>query len=116
VTVAEAPRRGEVWLVNLDPIEGHEQGGRRPGLVVSVDQFNSGPAELVVLLPISSKAKGIPFHVTIVPPEGGLKRHSYIKCEDIRSVSSARLSRRYGHVSPETMDQVEDRLRILLAL
>lgn len=114
--MADAPRRGEVWLVNLDPIEGHEQGGRRPGLVVSVDPFNSGPAELVVLLPISSKAKGIPFHVAVAPPEAGLKQRSYIKCEDIRSVSRARLSRRYGHVSAATMDQVEDRLRILLAL
>lgn len=114
--MAEFPSRGEVWLVNLDPIEGHEQGGRRPGLIISVDRFNSGAAELVVLLPITSKAKAIPFHVGVTPPEGGLKQPSYIKCEDVRSVSRARLARRYGRVSPETMLQVEDRLRILLGL
>lgn len=114
--MAETPRRGEVWLVNLDPIEGHEQGGRRPGLVLSVDLFNSGPAELVVLLPISSKAKGIPFHVVIDPPEGGLKQRSYIKCEDIRSVSRGRLTRRYGHVSAQTLAQIEDRVQTLLGL
>jgi mRNA interferase MazF len=116
MSMADAPRRGEVWLVHLDPIERHEQGVRRPGLVVSVDPFNSGSAELVVLLPITSKAKGIPFHVEVARAEGGLKQRSYIKCEDIRSVSRARLSRRYGSLSEETMEQVEDRLRILLAM
>lgn len=63
-----APSRGEVWMVDLDPTKGHEQAGRRPGLVVSVDLFNHGPADLVVLVPITSKAKGIPFHVEVNQP------------------------------------------------
>jgi len=46
------PSRGEVWLVDLNPARGHEQAGIRPGLVVSVDPFNHGPAGLVVLLPV----------------------------------------------------------------
>lgn len=66
------PARGEVWSVNLDPSKGREQAGRRPALILSVDQFNHGPAELVVVIPITSKAKGIPFHVSVNPPEGGL--------------------------------------------
>jgi mRNA interferase MazF len=48
-----SPARGEVWMVDFDPTKGHEQGGRRPALVVSVDVFNSGPAELVIVLPIT---------------------------------------------------------------
>jgi mRNA interferase MazF len=59
--------------------------------VVSVDAFNAGPAELVVVLPLTSKAKGIPFHIEIQPPEGGLKQVSYVKCEDVRSISRERL-------------------------
>jgi mRNA interferase MazF len=105
-----------VWLVSLDPTKGHEQAGRRPGLVVSVDLFNHGPAGLVVMLPISTVAKGIPFHVEVNPPEGGLKQTSFVKCEDLRSVAKERLLRRYGTVSPRTMGAVEDRLRILLNL
>lgn len=85
------PARGEIWIVDLNPVRGHEQSGRRPGLVVSTDIFNSGPAELVVLVPITSKEKGIPFHVEIYPPEGGLKERSFIKCEDIRSLAKERL-------------------------
>lgn len=110
------PSRGEVWLVDLSPTKGHEQSGRRPGLVVSVDLFNHGQAGLVVMLPISTVAKGVPFHVQVNPPEGGLKQRSFVKCEDVRSVAKERLLRRAGAVSPHTMDAVEDRLRILLNL
>ena len=110
------PSRGEVWLVNLNPSRGHEQAGVRPGLVVSVDPFNHGPAGLVVLLPLTSIPKGIPFHVELNPPEGGVKVKSFIKCEDIRSVAKERLSRRWGMVSGTTLTAIEDRLRILLGL
>ena len=110
------PLRGDIWLVDLDPIEGREQAGRRPSLVISVDRFNRGPAELVVVLPVTSKGKGISWHVAIDPPEGGVTQPSYIKCEDVRSVSKTRLSDRWGSVSPATLDQVADRLKILLDL
>lgn len=110
------PSRGEVWLVDLHPSRGHEQSGVRPGLVVSVNPFNHGPAGLVVLLPLTSIGKGIPFHVEVGPPEGGLKARSFIKCEDIRSVARERLLQRWGKVSGGTLAAVEDRLRILLGL
>ncbi len=110
------PSRGEIWLVNLNPIRGHEQAGIQPGLVVSVDLFNHGPAGLVVLLPLTTQDKGIPFHLEVNPPEGGLSAKSFIKCEDIRSVAKERLSRQLGAVSSTTMVAVEDRMRILLEL
>ena len=110
------PARGEVWMVDLDPARGHEQAGRRPALVVSVDPFNHGPAGLVIVLPITSKAKGIPLHVQLKPPEGGVRSASYIKCEDVRSVAKERLTRRMGMISPTAQAEVDDRLRILLGL
>ena len=110
------PSRGEIWLVDLNPTRGHEQAGSRPGLIVSVDLFNSGPAGLVVLVPLTTKEKGIPFHVEVHPPEGGLKQRSYIKCEDVRSIAKERLSQRLGILSRATLSEVADRLRILLGL
>ena len=107
-------RRGDVWKVNLDPTKGREQAGSRPALIVSVDQLNKGPAELVVLVPLTTKFKGIPFHVEVMPPEGGLKARSYVKCEDIRSVSKGCLMERWGSVSAGTMNEVEQRLKWLL--
>lgn len=108
--------RGEIWLVGLDPTKGREQAGMRPALVISVDIFNRGSAELAVVIPITSKAKGIPLHVGITPPEGGLSIASYVKCEDVRSISTSRLVRKFGVVSQQTIESVEDRLRILLGL
>lgn len=103
-------------MVSLDPTKGREQAGMRPALIISVDLFNDSAAELVVAVPITSKAKGIPLHVEVEPPEGGLTLKSFAKCEDIRSISTSRLIRRMGSVSPGIMTFVEDRLRILLGL
>jgi mRNA interferase MazF len=108
--------RGEVWLANLNPVKGHEQAGKGPCLVISVDLFNQGASGLVVVLPITSKEKGIPFHVELNPPEGGLRVRSFIKCEDVRSISIERFEERWGVVSPEILIAVEDRLRILMGL
>jgi len=110
------PLRGEVWTTEFDPVRGHEQAGRRPALIVSVDDFNRSPAELAIVLPITSKRKNIASHVEVVPPEGGLTRPSFIKCEDLHSVSTGRLSTRLGRVSSATLLEVEDWLRILLNL
>lgn len=110
------PSRGEVWMVNLNPTLGREQAGMRPALVASVDPFNHGPADLVVVLPITSKDKRIPLHVAVDPPEGGLTTRSFVKCEDVRSISRQRLTRKLGAVDAATMKEVEDRLRIVLGL
>lgn len=110
------PRRGEVWTVDLDPVRGHEQAGRRPALILSADLFNSGPADLLVILPLTTKSKGVPFHVLVEPPEGGLKSRSFIKCEDIRSVAKERIGRHWGLLSDATLAEVEDRIMILLNL
>lgn len=111
------PARGEVWSVNFSPTKGHEQDGARPALVISVDTFNSGPADLVVVIPITSTGRGIPLHVEVNPPEGGLTLRSFILCEAVRSVSkSARLIRRLGAVSDQTIEHVEDRLKIVLGI
>ena len=110
------PVRGEVWTVDLDPVRGHEQGGRRPGLVVSAARINESPAGLVVVVPVTSVRKRSDFHVGVEPPEGGLRRSSYLKPEDVRSMSVDRLGRRLGSVSPATMREVELRLRMVLDL
>jgi mRNA interferase MazF len=70
----------------------------------------------VIVIPITSKAKGIRTHVQMQPPEGGLTTISYAKCEDIRSISKDRLSRRMGAVTPATMASIELVLRALLVL
>ncbi len=110
------PRRGEIWLGNLDAGAGHEQLARRPILIVSDDQFNSGRAGLVIIIPLTSQRMGIPYHVVVAPPEGGLRVERYVKCEDIRSISKERLLACWGVVTQATLGDVEHRLRMLLRL
>ncbi|MDQ2824600.1 MAG: type II toxin-antitoxin system PemK/MazF family toxin [Verrucomicrobiota bacterium] len=110
------PRRGEIWLADLHPTRGREKAGRRPVLVLSVDAFNSGPADLVVALPLTSTIRDIPLHVNVEKGDGGVKNQSAILCEAIRSISKERLLSRWGTLSKDTMAEVEDRLRILLNL
>ena len=110
------PSRGQVWYVNFNPIRGHEPAGRRPALVVSTDRFNQSRADLAIVLPITSKQKGIPWQVEVNPPEGGLRERSFIQCEAVRCVSKERLSDRLGVVSSTIMKEVEDRLYLLLEL
>ena len=110
------PSRSEIWTVNSNPVRGHEQRGRRPALVISVDEFNHGPADLVTVMPLTGTDRGIPFHTRIEPPEGGLTKTSFILCDQTRTISRSRLENRLGSVTAETMRKVEDNLRIVLGL
>jgi len=85
-------------------------------LVLSVDFFNAGPADLVVVLPLTSTLREVPLHVRVSKGDGGTRNHSAILCEAIRSVSKDRLISRWGTLSYQVMADVEDRLRILLDL
>jgi mRNA interferase MazF len=110
------PERGDIWLADLGPTQGREQAGRRPVLIVSVGAFNQSKAGLAVVIPLTSTLRGIRWHVSVVPPDGGLKNTSYLMCEAIRSISQERLLKRWGAVSLPMLEEVEDRLRILLNL
>ena len=115
--MAALPARGEIWPADLNPTRGHEQAGERPVLIISTNAFNRGPAELVCVLPLTRTDRQVPLHVAVEPPEGGLSVRSLILCDAIRSVARERLGAQpWGVVSRETMQQVEDRLRILLEL
>ncbi len=106
--------RGDIWLVNLNPIIGHEQSGTRPALVISDDMFNHSLSEMVIIVPITSKYKGIPTHVEL--KSDYLNQKSYIKTEDIRSISTRRLVKKIGSADEDTLNQVEQRIIFLLGL
>ncbi len=116
------PRIGELWAVDLGdprlpggPI-GHEQGGRRPALVVSTDAFNALPPRLCVVVPLTRRERGVPLHVRLDPGANDVPRLSFAKCEDVRSVSHNRLERFLGRVDPAVLAAVQHRLRLILRL
>lgn len=107
-------KRGEIWTVQLNPTIGREQAGIRPALILSVDEFNASRAELVVVLPITSKPRVLPSRVRVMPPEGGLARESWIICEQPRTVSTSRLRKRLGVLRPSTLGSVDVIVCLLL--
>ncbi len=112
-----APSRGEVWLAEPPRLlQGREQTGRRPVLVVSADQINHGPAGLSVVIPFTTRDRGLPLHIAVDPPEGGLSEHSVLMTEQIHAADHQRFAQLLGRVSDQTLQQVEDRLRIVLDL
>jgi mRNA interferase MazF len=109
-------RRGEVWLIDFgDPI-GREQAGRRPAVVVSADPLNESPAGVVIVVPTTTRPRGLPSHVEIDPDGSGMDEVSYAKCEDVRSISEQRLITRLGTVPTAEMFQIERVIRFLLDL
>ncbi len=108
------PSQGEVWDAELDPTRGREQRGRRPVLVVSADRFNHGPADLVVVVPLTRTDRSVALHVPIQPPEASLRAVSFTMTEQVRSVSVDRLVKRRGVVAAATLRDVQARLRLLL--
>jgi mRNA interferase MazF len=98
--------RGDVYFVSLDPVLGSEIGNRRPAVVIQNDLANrSSPT--VTVIPISSKVDRVfPFQVAIPAGEGGLERDSKALCEQIRTLSRARLLERLGHLPPERLAEI----------
>ncbi len=115
--MAISVQRQEVWLVDFNPPgRGKEIHKTRPALAISHDTFNDSPADLIIVLPITSTDLKIPAHIRIDPPEGGVRNASFIKCDQIRTISKERIIKRWGRISDQAMAAVENTVRILLDL
>jgi mRNA interferase MazF len=108
--------RGEVYDVDLGQPLGHEPAFRRPAVVVSVDILNNSPGQLVMVVPITSAAYELRSHVEVEPVSSGLEHTSYARCDQLRVVSTARLSSRRGMVAPDQMHEIDQALRFVLDL
>ncbi len=113
--------RGEIRLVDLDPVRAGEANKRRPAVLVSNDGANVTAAQLgrgvVTVVPITTNVARIyPFQVLIPAHESGLARDSKAQAEQVRSVSVERVTDRIGTVPPEVMLEVNEALRLHLAL
>ncbi len=113
MNVGSVPQQRDVWLVRLEPVVGHEQGGERPVVVVSVDEIHRSWFELAVVVPATGTDWEIPLHLRIEAPEGGLTKTSFAMPEMVRSVSQERLIKRFGRIRPETLHTLTRRLRII---
>ena len=114
----ESPARGEVWIVDWSPGRGSEQMGRRPAVVVQTDAANRNPKyPNTIVVTVSTKGRDVPTHVRLEPDErNGLTRMSYVKCEQVLTISKHRLERRLGRLAREDIERTNRALAIALAL
>jgi mRNA interferase MazF len=113
--------RGEIWQVDLDPSRGSEANKQRPAVIVSNDRANTTATRLgrgvVTVVPVTSNTdKVYPFQVLLSAAKGGLAVDSKAQAEQVRSVATQRLLRRIGRVSPAELTDIDDALRLHLAL
>ena len=101
-------KRGEVWLVDLNPTRGQEIRKTRPVVIISSELFS--PIPLRIIIPITSwqdKFAERPFMVRIdATPANGLDRDSAGNVLQIRSISTERLVRRLGVVSNDVLKEL----------
>ena len=114
-------RRGEIRLVDLDPVRGVEADKRRPGVVVSNDSANNSAERLgrgvITVVPVTSNTKRVnPFQVLLRASETGLHRDSKAQAEQVRSVAVERVGARVGVVTGELLAALDEALRLHLAL
>ncbi len=91
-------KRGEIWLVNLDPTVGSEVKKSRPCVVVSPAELNNH-LRTVMVAPMTSKGFAAPFRIPLT--YGGVK--GLIVLDQIRTVDKIRLSKKLGAVSAKTL-------------
>jgi mRNA interferase MazF len=115
--MSEPLRPGDVWLVNLNPVAGSEQAGRRPVIIVSGSLHLSLPHAVVFVVPITSRDRGLRHQIPIASQASGLtKLPSFARPEDARAVAYERLERRIGAVAPAELAAVRRILRVFLDL
>ena len=114
-------RRGEIRLVDLEPVRGAEADKRRPAVIVSNDGANLAAARLgrgvVTVVPVTSAtARVYPFQVLLPAADTGLRDDSKAQAEQVRAVAVERLGARVGALPPALMADLDEALRLHLAL
>ena len=113
--------RGEVRLVDLDPVRGSEANSRRPAVIVSNDGANSTAERLgrgvLTVVPVTSNTEHVyPFQVLLPASRTGLARDSKAQAEQVRAVAVERIGSKLGELPSDLVALLDEALRLHLAL
>lgn len=110
-------KRGDILLVDLEPVKGSEQGKIRPCLVIQNDVGNSMASTTLIAAMTSRTDMEYPFTVFIKKDEGNIMKDSLILLNQIRTISiKDRVIKKLGFLKPEVMKKVDNAIKISLAL
>ena len=109
--------RGDIFIADLDPVMGSEQGGVRPVLVVQNDRGNRFSPTVICAAMTSKLGKNdLPTHVWVGAGDSGLKSDSLVLCEQLRTLEKRRLRVRAGRIDELVLRRVEAALRAALGM
>lgn len=109
------PRRGEVYLVNFDPVIGSEIRKTRPALILQNNTANRhSPVTIVAAITSQFEEPLYPTEVLLRAGEGGATKDSVILLNQIRTIDKRRIVRRLGAINAETMRRVDRAIQISL--
>ena len=107
-------RQGDIWMADLEPVRGSEQGGRRPVLIISGNTMNNA-LSIVIIVPLSSKVKSYPTSVLIRPNSAnGLDNETEALPFQVRAVTEARLKKKVGSVTKMELREIVKGLFLVL--
>ena len=114
-------QRGEIRLVDLEPVRGSEADKRRPAVIVSNDRANAAAARLrrgvVTVVPVtSSTGRVLPFQTFLPARTTGLRVDSKAQAEQVRSVAVERVGSAVGRLPAPVLAELDDALRLHLGL
>jgi mRNA interferase MazF len=109
-------RRGEVWLINLDPTVGAEIRKSRPAVILSSDLMGGLPLRIIIpLTDWKDRYASAPWMLKVEPDaHNGLSKTSSADCFQVRSVSETRLVRKLGQLPDQALDQLVERVTLVL--
>lgn len=110
-------KKGDVVLVDLEPVKGSEQGGIRPSLIIQNDIYNKY-SPTTIIAPITSKVykKEYPTNVVLEREDSGLKIKSTILLNQIRTIDKNRIRRKISSLKENLMMKIDMAIKASLSL
>jgi len=110
-------KRGDIWLVNLDPTIGHEIKKSRPAIIIQNDLGNKY-SPITIIAPITSQhtEKIYPIEVLLKEENSSLEKESKVLLNQIRAIDKQRLIKKLGSIDEQTEEEINEALKISLAL
>jgi len=110
-------KRGDIFYADLSPVVGSEQGGIRPVVIVQNDVGNRhSPTVIAAAITSKTDKTRLPTHIDITADAFGLSKNSVILLEQVRTIDKTRLREKMGHLTPDTMERVNDAISVSLGL
>ena len=109
--------RGEIYFAELNPVQGSEQGGIRPVLIIQNDVGNTySPTTIILAITSQINKARLPTHVEVSAKESGLRRDSVILAEHMRTIDKSRLRQKVAELKPPTMSRIESAVAVSLGM